>query len=409
LTLFKEGLTPLTENPTVSYCQTLALILKKHTTMNAHGLIRTLRLLIFIFILLVQISCSATGAIEKEITFESEGVKLTGTICIPDEPYAVVVYVHGSGPQTRNIMLARSFAQNGIAALVYDKRGTGKSGGKFLDNYDELTQPRIELLAKDASAAVSEIIKIDKIKDLPVGLVGISQAGWIIPIAANENSNISFIGLWSGPVCSILEEDIYSTFTHNQEFEPIPPFKDAKEFSKTYYQNNGITENSINSKNYLIKLKIPGLWIFGANDGSIPVDLSIENLKQLRIDGQKNLDYIIFSGKGHNNIEPTFAYMVDWIKTSAIISDKKFRNPSSYDNLIGLYRTNSSTAPPELFINMIEGRLFVEIGNEKIKLNQIEENRFLFFVEDGYHVIRFDISNKQMTIDDFDKYTKVNN
>lgn len=378
--------------------------------MNSPEMKKTTRLLILLFILLVQISCSDTGSLEKEITFESEGVYLSGTLCIPEEPFAAVVYVHGSGSQTRNIMLARNFARNGIAAFVYDKRGIGKSGGKFLGNYDELTRLRIELLAKDASAAVNAIVKIDKIKDLPVGLVGISQAGWIIPIAAYNNSCLSFIGLWSGPVCSILEEDIYSSYTHDQKFEPIPSYKEAKEFSKTYYQEKGITENSINSISYLKELSIPGLWIFGANDGSIPVDLSIENLKKLRIDKQKNFDYIIFSGEGHNNIETTLVTMVNWIKTSAINNEKKSNDSNFYDKIIGLYRIDSSTAPPELFIKDIDGQLFVELGNERFKLNHIEKYRYLLFIEgDGYHVIRFDISNEQLIIDDFDRYTKKNN
>lgn len=307
-------------------------------------------------------------------------------------------------------MLARRFAQNGIAAFVYDKRGIGKSGGKFSDNYEELTQTQIKLLAKDASNAVDAISNIDKLKDMPIGLVGISQAGWIIPIAAHGNSNISFIGLWSGPVCSVLEEDIYSSYTHDQEFEPIPPYHEAKEFSETNYQDKGIINNNISSITYLKELSIPGLWIFGANDGSIPVDLSIENLIKLRIVEQKNFEYILFSGEGHNNIENTLATMLDWIKSRAINSKKKFNHLNSYDKLIGLYRTKSITAPSELNIKLIDEELFVVFGNERIKLNQIDERRFLLFIEgDGYHVIRFDISNKQMTIDDFDRYTKMKN
>lgn len=378
--------------------------------MNLPAIKRTSRLLIFVFILLVQVSCSATESLVKEITFESEGVNLSGTICIPEKPSATIVFVHGSGPQTKNLMLAQRFVQNGIAAFVYDKRGIGKSGGKFSDNYEELTQSQIKLLANDASNVIDAIGNIDKLNDIPMGLVGISQAGWIVPIAAHVNNNISFIGLWSGPVCSILEEDIYSSYTHDQEFEPIPPYHEAKEFSKPNYQDKGIINNNISSITYLKELSIPGLWIFGANDGSIPVDLSIENLNKLRIYEQKNFEYILFSGEGHNNIENTLATMVDWIKSRAINSQNKSNYLKSYDKLIGLYRTKSTTAPPELNIKLIDQELYVEFGNQSIKLNQIDENRFLLFIEgDGYHVIRFDSTNKQITIDDFDSYNKINN
>jgi hypothetical protein len=159
----------------------------------------------------------------------------------------------------------------------------------------------------------------------------------------------------------------------------------------------------------LKELSLPGLWIFGANDGSIPVDISVENLKKLRIDGHKYYDYILFSVVVHNNIETTFTSMVDWIINCAIKYEKETYNSTSSNKLIGLYRTENSTAPPELFIKEIEGTLFVELGNERFKLNHLEKNRYLLFIEgDGYHVIRFDVSNEQMIIDEFDIYSKVN-
>jgi alpha-beta hydrolase superfamily lysophospholipase len=165
---------------------------------------RLIKLLVFAFILLLQIRCTAFKSQEKEITFESQGTQFSGTLCIPKKPQAAVVFVHGSGAQTRNILLARRFVKNGIAAFVYDKRGIGKSGGNYQDNFDSLTKSNIELLAKDASSAVEAIIKHKEIRDVPIGMVGIRQAGWIIPLAAQNNSKVAFIGLWSGPVCSVL-------------------------------------------------------------------------------------------------------------------------------------------------------------------------------------------------------------
>jgi len=53
--------------------------------------------------------------------------------------------------------------------------------------------------------------------------------------------------------------------------------------------------------------------LFSDNDGSIPVDLSIERLQSLRKNGHR-YDYVLFSGLGHNNMGPTFATAVEWIK-----------------------------------------------------------------------------------------------
>ena len=62
-----------------------------------------------------------------------------------------------------------------------------------------------------------------------------------------------------------------------------------------------------------IVCKIPGLWIFGENDGSVPIDLSIRRLKKQMYLGHE-YDYVLFSGLGHNNMSETFATAVDWIK-----------------------------------------------------------------------------------------------
>lgn len=69
----------------------------------------------------------------EEIKFASGDIKLSGTIVSPkiDDIHSAVVFVHGSGKQTRSLYWAERFASNGIAALVYDKRGVGLSGGEY--------------------------------------------------------------------------------------------------------------------------------------------------------------------------------------------------------------------------------------------------------------------------------------
>ena len=62
----------------------------------------------------------------EEVEFVSHGVTLSGSIVFPDgDIHAAVVFVHGSGKQERNLHWAERFAREGIAALVYDKRGAG--------------------------------------------------------------------------------------------------------------------------------------------------------------------------------------------------------------------------------------------------------------------------------------------
>lgn len=95
--------------------------------------------------------------IEKEITIDSYGNKLSGTVCLPQDNgrFPLVLMLHGSGPLDRdenmpgqqlNVFntIAHSLAREGIASLRYDKRGCGKSlGGYFAAGHKDLVNDAI--------------------------------------------------------------------------------------------------------------------------------------------------------------------------------------------------------------------------------------------------------------------------
>lgn len=250
----------------------------------------------------------------EAIEFVSHGVRLSGSIVFPINKHidSAVVFVHGSGKQTRNMEWAERFAKEGIATLVYDKRGVGKSGGTYEGN-QSVSERNIVLLAEDAIAALSALSNHPRLKDVPLGLTGISQAGWIVPLAAEKTSLVSFMVLWSGPVCKVSEEDIFSKYTHDLDSQRVPSYAEALNARKQKYMWPDFLGKDSDPSESLTKLGIPGLWIFGERDGSIPVDLSIRNLKKLKEAGGK-YDYVIFSSLGHNNMPETFATATDWIK-----------------------------------------------------------------------------------------------
>jgi alpha-beta hydrolase superfamily lysophospholipase len=70
---------------------------------------------------------------EEPIHFANGNVILTGTLILPDGPprHPAVFLFHGSGRQGRDLPTARWFAEQGFAALTYDKRGVGESTGDF--------------------------------------------------------------------------------------------------------------------------------------------------------------------------------------------------------------------------------------------------------------------------------------
>ena len=90
---------------------------------------------------------------EHPIEFHNKTVNLAGSLLLPrrEVPLPAVVFVHGAGRHTRESLreVGEYFAANGIAALIYDKRGTGQSGGVY-----ESRQPYNNLV-NDALSAVA--------------------------------------------------------------------------------------------------------------------------------------------------------------------------------------------------------------------------------------------------------------
>jgi len=141
------------------------------------------------------------------VTFQNGDVILAGNLWIPagEGPFPAIVLVHGAGKITTQDYKYISFSlvHHGFAVLSYDKRGVGKSGGKYSMVDVENSEAVLEDLANDALAGV-EFLKGNNLIDLDrIGFFGISQAGWIAPLAASKSSDIAFIALYSGPVCTV--------------------------------------------------------------------------------------------------------------------------------------------------------------------------------------------------------------
>lgn len=270
------------------------------------------RIALTLFIVFCSMQSVGEGLRSEEVEFVSHGTALSGTIVLPaGDVHAAVVFIHGSGKQARNLAWAERFAQNGIAALVYDKRGAGKSGGEYEGN-QSVSEKNVSLLADDAVSALRRLSTHPSLQGVPIGLTGISQAGWIAPLAAERSGLAKFLVLWSGPVCKVSEEDIFSIYTADKDRPVAPSFQEALQSRTQKYVWPDFLGKDTDSGESLAKLAIPGLWIFSDNDASIPVDLSVARLQELRKAGH-HYDYVLFSGLGHNNMDGTFSVATEWI------------------------------------------------------------------------------------------------
>lgn len=259
----------------------------------------------------------------QDVKFESQGVTLAGSILVPKKIFAAVVIVHGSDPVKREMEFAKRLANEGIAVLTYDKRGVGESGGVYVGpsvGTNNIDIDNLKLLSYDASAAVNTFRTHLKDGKTPIGLVGFSQAGWIIPMAASENQLVEFMVLFSCPTITTLEQlrfqfytngenDFWENHTEAEASEHIKNDADRYQFEAT------------DPKVSLNKLSIPGLWLFGEKDIQIPAKLCIEHLNSLKAQG-KPFEYTLFPELGHNTSSGDFTMPFDisvqWIKQKTL-------------------------------------------------------------------------------------------
>jgi pimeloyl-ACP methyl ester carboxylesterase len=121
--------------------------------------------------------------------------------------HPAVVLVHSSGAQSRNgpigyfRLIANLLATNGISAIVYDKRGVGKSTGTWWDaTFDDL--------AGDLRAAIATARQQPNVDAGRVGIWGLSQAGWIAPLVASQDPDVAFLMLVGTAAVSPAQQEI---------------------------------------------------------------------------------------------------------------------------------------------------------------------------------------------------------
>jgi len=276
-------------------------------------------LILFLLSTITHIFATPPTFTTKNIKFLSEGDSLSGTIYKPDHISAAVVIIHGSGQEKRMTEFAIMLANNGIAVFTYDKRGVGESGGIYAGpevGTNNVDAANLNLLSLDASAAVDVLSKYLSNRKIPVGLTGGSQAGWIIPLAAEKNKKVQFMAIFSGALITVKQQLRFQFYTNgNSKFWDTHTEEDARKHTMTDPDRYEFTD--VDPMPTLSKLSIPGLWIFGGKDIQVPVNLSIEHLDTLKSKG-KRYEYQLFPALGHNTAfsddEKPVKEMIAWMK-----------------------------------------------------------------------------------------------
>jgi dienelactone hydrolase len=248
-----------------------------------------------------------TGVTSREVQIAADGgVMLTATLYRPPRAKGAlpaVVIVHGSGRTTRDatqFWTHSALRAGGLAVLVYDKRGTGQSTGAYPEWSVATTPKMFSDFASDAEHAIRWLAQQPGIDATRLGLIGGSQAGWIMPLAASRERLIRFLFIGEGVPLPAGIEEVHSTYldgvTHDGANRPsLRQIASADVLAEDFTGDLGYDPAAV-----LSSLEIPVLWTFGLYDEAIPTRLSIDRLGQLRKQGRSNFDLHVFAFGDHN-------------------------------------------------------------------------------------------------------------
>jgi hypothetical protein len=256
----------------------------------------------------------------NHVEFYSGGTKLVGRLVLPDGdgPFPAIVYVHGAGPATRHEFDTPipTLTAAGLAYFEYDKRGAGDSEGFFVGTEDFNGSPfpsewRLPQLAGDALAAVAFLQNLREINPEQIGLMGGSQAGWVIPVAAARSNIPIFAVIGTGPAVSVGEVNYYQQFTGKVRRLPPMTERERDELSAQLATFDG--DPGFDPRPYIEAMEIPALWIWGDLDGWIPPRKSRIEMESIIAEHNKDFTILYDPNYGHEFPSSWISAAVDWI------------------------------------------------------------------------------------------------
>ena len=201
---------------------------------------------------------------------------LAATLTLPPGrgPFPAVV-MHGSGPQARDEfqVFAAYCTLLGVAVLADDKRGVGESGGIYPG--EQATPSTIGVLARDAQAEARFLRTLPEIGSKRIGLLGDSQAGWVIALAAASERLVSWAVALAGLfTVTVGEADAWGELAGKGE---RPPSGAVPQMLVTARAARG----GFDPLPFLRKLSIPVHWVFARDDRNVPTPLCIDRLRSI--------------------------------------------------------------------------------------------------------------------------------
>ena len=302
---------------------------------------------------------SACGTRAEKVRFRNGDITLAGTLQLPrtGAKFPAILLVHGDGPETRAgyEFFARRFAEAGIAALVYDKRGAGESSGRWPARFADL--------AADAAAGMEYLRSRTDVERGCVGIWGGSQGGWIAPLAAIATP-VRYMVVKAGTPVGPAELTRWKTVSRvrragygadaTERVERLMELqfrilRGEAEWERLEHQVRSVSNEpwfplvavmrysgwrsswmeygpdiDFDPLSVLSRVDAPMLWLLGDSDPETPLDPTIARLRELQGHG-KRISVHVFPGADHQielrrrrQSKPNYApgyldVMVEWV------------------------------------------------------------------------------------------------
>ena len=238
-----------------------------------------------------------------EIAFQnrSQDLVLGGLLFVPegDGPFPAAVVIHGSGTSRRDngwyLTLTKHLQDSGIVVLLPDKRGSEKSEGDWRTS-------SFEDLATDTLAAIEHLRAQQTVPLSGIGVIGMSQGGWIAPVVASREDDVAFLVSMVGSVVTPREQLLYEENHNLRQLGFLPGISDVLAyagFANVRYLAQPQLYDLIVDYDPLIywqDISVDSLALFGTDDTNVP---STESAKRLMNLGNPRIRVEVYQGSGH--------------------------------------------------------------------------------------------------------------
>ena len=211
-------------------------------------------------------------------------VALRYVVDFPDGegPFPVVVYGPGSGEVSKSNSMTQGHAGEwlslGYAVVRYDKRGVGESGGDLLSLSTANSHEVVPTLAADMRAVLNEALSLPRIDAERVGLFGVSQANWYMPLVAEADPRVDWVVVLTGGLIPVGPKN---------EWERLVFVEGRDPFAESTLDEWALYDGPLgwDQRPAVRDAERPYLYLLGGRDRGVPMAPNLEEAEALRADG----------------------------------------------------------------------------------------------------------------------------